>query len=79
MEKSRSPGGNVHIAWMIRQYHHGIDMERITPLRLPYRVAQCIDLIDQQVLLPVEQVRGKEPATSGDEHTAVIWHRVMLE
>jgi hypothetical protein len=61
----------VHV---VGQHHPGIDMERALVPRLTYCIAQTVDMPDQGILPPLQQVYGKKVSAAGHTVSAVIRH-----
>jgi hypothetical protein len=63
---------------VIRQYHDGIDHERIALARFRHDRAQRVDVIDQQGLPTLQKIDREEPASTGDESATIIRHSRRL-
>ena len=66
--RRQGPHG-VHV---VRQYHHGVDMERVTFLDNANRFVQHIDVFHQQTPRPLGQVYGEKIGASADFATPVL-------
>jgi hypothetical protein len=79
-------GREVRIAWrqspnrmdMFWKYDHSIDMEGVAYLRPLRRISQSIDLVCKETAPAVEEIRGKEPASSRNESAPIVWHGQTL-
>src|SRR5690606_10458869 len=59
---------------MLGQYHPGIDMKRMSRPYRAHRLAQEIDLADQQIAAAVTQIDGEEVSGAGNAGTSVVGH-----
>jgi hypothetical protein len=57
---------------VIRQYHERMGLERMALLRCSHGLAQDVDVIDEQGLLPVQQIDREEPTSAGNERATII-------
>lgn len=56
------------------QHHPGIDHEGTFPPRAPHRLAQGIDVPDQQVRAPLRQVDREEIGSARDPEASIVRH-----
>jgi hypothetical protein len=61
---------------MIGQYHPPINMEWTLAARGPHRVAKGIDVLDQKIGAPFQEIYREKVRASRHSKTAIIGHRV---
>jgi hypothetical protein len=59
---------------MIGQHNECVNREDMVSPRISNRVAQDRDIIDKQMLPPIQQVDREEPASARHERTTIIRH-----
>ena len=59
---------------VIRQYDHRIDEKGMPLACVPDRVAQQVDVVDQQGPATVGEIDGEEVRSAGNEGAAVVGH-----
>jgi hypothetical protein len=76
------PGSKICVAFgkrpecvqVIRQHNHPIDRKRMMPARLAKRSPQLVDVLRQQVQMPLRQIDGEEEAAPGKLGAAIVGH-----
>lgn len=59
---------------MLRQHDPGIDIKRPLAAGTPHRLAQRIDLPDQQILATLQQIHGQKIRAARNPPAAIVRH-----
>lgn len=68
-----------HAMHMLRQDHPGIDVEWSPRAPFPHRLAQGVNVADQEVAVPVQQIDREEIGAPRDTVTPIVGHCMVLE